>query len=243
VALRETRDGEPGPGTLQRVLELQMVARAEADFTSSRPSLEGTSFKQGREPITVEQAAAVLRRTPLWLGRDYGGLPLASVYRETTSFGRQNHVRLTGAKAAAAIRCNEQDGADAGDCFRALGLESAVEVGPDGVFMIDGPTDWRDGPSAVVLLYGSVDDDESTLSGGSTPPADGRSLRLTESTHLSALRPGAGAYVPAEGSVFIGAGGRTGVLQKDGVQIRIDAGSESAVLPAARALTASRTRG
>jgi hypothetical protein len=47
---------------------------------------------------------------------------------------------------------------------------------------------------------------------------------------------GAGSYVPPAGSVFIAAGGRTGFLQSEGIQIGIDAGSESAVLTAARAL-------
>jgi len=42
--LRETRDGKPGPGTLQRVLELELLARSEGDFTASRPSREGTAF-------------------------------------------------------------------------------------------------------------------------------------------------------------------------------------------------------
>jgi hypothetical protein len=36
--------------------------------------------------------------------------------------------------------------------------------------------------------------------------------------------------------VFIAAGGRTGFLQRDGIQIGIAAGSEAAVLAAARAL-------
>jgi hypothetical protein len=37
--------------------------------------------------------------------------------------------------------------------------------------------------------------------------------------------------------VFIAAGGRTGYLQREGIQVGIEAGSESAVLAAARALT------
>ena len=92
VALRETRDAKPSPGTLQRVLDLQMIAREESDFTAARPAREGTAFKQGREPISREQAATVLGETPLWLGAGYEGLPLAAVYRETTSVGHEPRV-------------------------------------------------------------------------------------------------------------------------------------------------------
>jgi hypothetical protein len=38
------------------------------------------------------------------------------------------------------------------------------------------------------------------------------------------------------GAIFIAAGGTSGYLQRDGIQIGIAAGSESAVLVAARAL-------
>ena len=57
-----------------------------------------------------------------------------------------------------------------------------------------------------------------------------------ESTQASPFRRGAGSYVPPQGSVFIAAGGRTGFLQKDGIQIGIDAGSENTVIAASRAL-------
>ena len=235
VALRETRDGRPGPGTQQRVLELQLLARADSDFTASRPSREGTAFKQGRERISLEQAPAVIGRTPLWLGRDYDGLPLAGVYRETTSAGHQQRVRLTGPQAAAAIKCSEQrDGGD--ECFRALGLTSSVEVRPDGVFTTKGPIEWSDKQSNVVFFYGTVGDDPSTYPEDSIPPLDARYVTVTESTQVSPFRRGAGSYVPPEGSVFV-AGGGTGFLQRDGIQIGIDTGSESAVLGAARALT------
>jgi hypothetical protein len=236
VALRETRDGQPGPGTLQRVLELQLLARSDADFTSSRPSRNGTVFKQGRQPIELEQAPTVLGRTPLWLGRDYDGLPLAQVYRETTSVGHQQRVRVTGANAAAAIKCSQLRGDKAGDCFRTLGVHP-IEVRPDGVFTIDGPIQWRDQPSSVVFFYGTVGDDPSTYRKDEIPLHDTRYLSVTEATEVSPFRRGAGSYVPPAGSVFIAAGGRTGYLQREGIQVGIEAGSESAVLAAARALT------
>jgi hypothetical protein len=235
VAVRETRDGRPGPGTLQRVLELKLVARSAADFTTSRRSLDGTAFKRGREPIALAQAAAVLGRTPLWLGRDYDGLPLAQVYRETTSVGHQRRVRLRGAKAAAAMKCSQQR-ERAGDCFRALGLTS-VAVGPDGVFTIDGPIEWRDEQTSVVFFYGRVGDDSGTYLEDGVPLADKRYVIVTESLHPSPFRRGAAGYVPSQGSVFIAAGGQSGFLQRDGVHIVIAGASEGAIVAAARALT------
>jgi hypothetical protein len=238
VALRETRDGQPGPGTLQRVLELQLLPRGEGDFTASRPSRNGTAFSQGRKPIALEQASAVLGRTPLWLGRAYDGLPLAHVYRETTSVGHQQRVRLTGAKAEGAIKCSKQS-AGGGDCFRALGLGS-VEVRPDGVFATQGPIEWSDEQDGVVFYYGAVGDDPSASRADSIPMFDKPYLTVTETTQPSPFRRGAGSYVPPEGSVFIAAGERTGFLQRDGIQIGIDAGSEGGVIAAARALVPPR---
>jgi hypothetical protein len=241
VALRETRDGQPGPQTLQRVLTLELLARGDADFTVSRPSRNGTAFRQGRKPISLEQAPAILGRTPLWLGSGYEGLPLARVYRETTSVGHQRRVRVTGSKAAAAIKCSEQRGGG-GDCFRALGLTS-VEVRPDGVFTTEGPIEWSDEQNGVVFYYGTVGQDPSTSREDSIPLFDKPYLTLTETTQASPFRRGAGSYVPPEGSVFIAAGGRTGFLQRGRLEISIDAGSETAVLAAARALVILRVEG
>jgi hypothetical protein len=237
VALRETRDGNPGPGTLRHVLGLQMVGRTAADFTASRPSRDGTAFKQDRESIRREKAASVLGQTPLWLGASYDGLPLARVYRETTRTGRQERLRLSGATATAARKCSQQRGPAGGDCFRQLGL-SDVEVRPDGVFKSKGPVRWGDAESSVVLFYRSADDDPSPYLEHAMPPDNKPYVTLSESTHASPFRRGAGSYVPPGGSLFIAAGGTSGYLQRDGVQVGIDAGSKSAVLAAARALTA-----
>jgi hypothetical protein len=222
VALRETRDGSPGPGTLQRVLGLELIARDPADFRTSRPSLDGTAFTYGRVPIPPDRAAKVLGATPLWLGASYDGLALAKVDRETTSTGRQRRVRLTGARAAAALACSKERGGERGACFRRLGLAS-VEVRGDGVFASEGPMRWTDEESGVVLLYGGAGE-----------------VTITESRRASAFRRGAGSYVPPEGSVFVAAGATAGYLQRDGVQIGIEAAGESAVLAAARALTPMR---
>jgi hypothetical protein len=233
VAVRETRDGQPGPGTLQRVLELRLVARDDADFATSRPSRTGTAFKQGREPISLEQARGVLGRTPHWLGRDYDGLPLAQIYRETTSAGHQRRVRVTGAKATAAIKCSQERGAEAGDCFRALGLGS-IEVRPDGVFTIEGPITWSEEQSSVVLFYGAVGDPSAYLE--DSVPLNKRYIAVTESLQASPFRRGAGTYVPPEGSLFVAAGARAGYLQVAGIYVAIEATGEDAIMNAARTL-------
>ena len=177
----------------------------------------------------------VLGRTPLWLGDSYKGLPLAQVDRETTSVGHQKRVRLTGAKAGAAIKCSHR-GSAGGDCFRRFGLTS-LEVRPDGVFITEGPMQWSDEQSSVVLFYGSIGDDPRTYLEHSVPLYDKPYVALTESTYASPLQRGVGSYGPPEGSVFIAAGGTSRYVQRERIQIGIDAGSESAVLAAARALT------
>jgi hypothetical protein len=206
VALRETRDGQPGPGTQQRVLELELLAGGEGDFTASRPTRNGTAFKQAREAISLAQASDVLGRPGLWLGRQYDGLQLARVYRETTSVGRQQRIRVT--------------------------RQQRVRVIP----ATDGPIQWRDDQRSVVLYYGTVGDDPSTSREDSIPLFDKPYLTVTQATNVSPFRRGVGTYVPPEGSVFIVAGGRTGFLQRNGIHIGIDAGSERAVLAVARAL-------
>jgi hypothetical protein len=98
------------------------------------------------------------------------------------------------------------------------------------------PIEWSDEEKGVVFYYGTLGDDASTSREDSIPLFDKPYLTVTETTKASPFRRGAGTYVPPEGSVFITAGERTGFLQRDGIQIGIDAGSESAVLAAARAL-------
>src|SRR5204862_1631829 len=147
-------------------------------------------------PISLEQAPVVLVRTPLWLGRAYKGLALAQVYRETTSVGHQHRVRVTGHKAAAAIKCSEQR--LGGDCFRALGLGS-VEVRPDGVFTVEGPIEWSKEQNGVVFYYGNLGADPSTSRADSIPLFDKPYLTVTETTQASPFRRGAGTYVPPEG--------------------------------------------
>ena len=236
VALRATRDGAQGPGTMQRVFDLEFLAAGEGDFSASKQqSLDGAAFREGRAPITLEQAREILGRRPLWLGREYEGLRLAQVYEETTARGEQREVRVTGAQEEAALECRKLRGEEASSCFRALGLGSFV-IRADGVFRIEGPVVWRDEQRNVVLFYGSLGDNPSTYRKDVVPLYDRPHLTVAESTVASPLRRIAGAYVPPEGSVFVAAGANSGFLQIDGLHVSIGADSEAAILAAARAL-------
>jgi hypothetical protein len=62
-----------------------------------------------------------------------------------------------------------------------------------------------------------------------------RHVALTESTQASPFLRRAGSYIPPQGAVFIGASG-SGYLQRDGIQIGIDAG-RGAQFSRLRALT------
>lgn len=238
VALRETRDGQPGPETGQRVVRLNFLPEGAGDFTASKDqSLEGTAFKQGREPITLEQTRATLERTPIWLGHEYRGMPLAEVDREIRATGRRREVRVTGATAEAATKCSKLHGEKGGACFRALGLHP-IEVRPDGVFTSQGPIVWTDEHTAVVFFYGTLGDDPRTNAKDAVPLFDRPHLTITETTQPSPFDGGAGSYLPPAGSVFIAAGGRSGVLQIDGVQVTIEASNEQAILAAVDELKA-----
>lgn len=237
VALRATRDGEPGPGTTQRVLELELLPAGAADFSApGTETLDGTAFSEGREPIPLEEARETLGRTPVWLGREHRGLPLAAAFRETTRTGRRREVRVTGPEAEAALECVERRGGGAAACLGALAPGGSLTVRPDGVFRAEGPIVWSEGETALVLFYGTVGDDETTYRKDLVPLYDRPHLTITQSTRPSPLRPGTGRYRPPAGSVFVAAGARTGVLQSHGILVAIEAADEEAILAAARAL-------
>lgn len=236
VALRETRDGKPGPGTFQRVLELEMLPSGHGDFTAPESAvLEGRVFKEGRVPIRLEHARETLGRTPLWLGREHEGLPLAQTFRKFTATGGQRQIRVTGPLARKAERCSELRGEAGGRCFRALDYPRSLEVRPDGVFT-HGPTVWEAEQTGVQFFYGSVGDDPSTYRADVVPRYEERYVAVTQTTERSPFQRAAGRYVPPEGSVFIAAGGRTGLLQAADLTVTIEASSEELILSAAREL-------
>jgi hypothetical protein len=225
VALRQTRDGVPGPGTLARVQELEMLPSGQGDFSASKDlDPNGMVFIEGREPISLEEAADVLGDTPLWLGREHDGLPLAATFRTSRKMGRQR-----------ALECSKLRGEAAGRCMRALGRHP-LEIRPDGVFT-RGETAWEREDVGLRLFYGTVGDEPSTYrQEDDVPLIDRPYVTVSESTNLSPLRRGVSRYVPPEGSLFIAAGGHMGALAVDGVYVSIEASSEKLMLSAARAL-------
>ena len=240
VALRETRDGEPGPGTGQRVLELEFLPAGQGDFTAAPANVMGGGpFKAGREPIALEQAREVLGRDPVWLGREHAGLPLSQVFRMSHSRGRRREVRVTGAAAQAAIECTKLRGERAGECIRALGPHP-LRVGPDGVFTQEGPVVWEDEQTGVSLFYGTVGDNPDTYHEDVVPLVHEPHVTITQSTRRSAFPPHAVSYVPPDGWAFIAAGGRMGAVRVDGLHVSIEASAEELVLSTARALEPMR---
>jgi hypothetical protein len=236
LALRATRDGKQGPGTFQYVRGLRFLPEGGGDFTAGTGhSLNGAVGRfGGHEDISLDQARATLGRPPLWLGREYEGLPLADIYREKTSIGRRQEVRITGRAAAAAKRCARLHGRAGGDCIRALG-RAPIEVRPDGVFTTKKQISWTDEQTDVVLFYGSLGDDPTTFRKDSVPLLGQPHVTVHESTRAAWFRRIVGGYVPPAGTVFL-AGDGTGYLHVDGIHVSIEAGGERATLAAARAL-------
>jgi hypothetical protein len=236
VALRETRDGKPGPGTFQRVLRLEMLPSGQGDFTAREgESLEGRVFKEGREAIPLAQARETLGRTPLWLGRAHEGLSLAQAYRKTMATAGQREIRVTGPLARKAEKCSELRGEAGGRCFRALDYPKSLAVRPDGVFT-RGPTVWDAEQTSLQFFYGSVGDEPSTYRQDVVPRYDEPYVAITQTTQRSPFQRGAGRYVPPEGSVFLAAGGRTGFLRVGDLTVTVEASTEELILSAARAL-------
>jgi hypothetical protein len=245
VATRETRDGEPGPGTGSRLLELEMLSAEQSDFTASTPdTLTGTVFGESRETIGLDEAATALGRTPLRLGPQHMGLAVAQISRAETSVAHRRQIRLTGAEAEAVEKCLElakresrrlrPDPQPGRRCFRALPYGS-VSVRPDGV-NTDGPVVLRAKYVGIVLFYGTLGDEPSTYRKDLVARYDEPHVAITETTSRPPFIRGAGRYIPPERTVFIGAGGRTGVLKKDDIYMTIEASSEELIVSAARAL-------
>jgi hypothetical protein len=240
VATRDTRDGRPGPGTLQRVLELEMLPAGKGDFTAPADnSTDGTAYSEGREPIAPDKAARALGRTPLWLGREHAGLPFAQATRTTTRTGRQEETLLTGPAAEAALACRarvERMGSRTGpECESMRARRQSLAIRGDKVYVL-GSVRWGKAQTGVAFFYGTVGDDRSTFREDAVPLWDRPHVALAETTSLMPGTLRGGAYVPPDKSVFIGAGGRVGSVRVDGVYVSIQASSEDLILSAARAL-------
>jgi hypothetical protein len=241
VATRETRDGKLGPDGPSRVLELEMLGQEEGDFTKSgRKTLDGTAFRDGSEAIELSQAAAALGRTPLWLGREHSGLPLAQVGLRTTLVGRQQETELTGRAAAERKACAAEmrrmrTRPRRPACLRGLGsLRSFLIRG--GKVYVQGPVVWGKEHKGVQLLYGkgTYPKEPIGILGGPAHPGPHVHIQQTTNPHPGFFR-GALGYAPPEGSVIV-FGGRIGNLRRDGLYVAIEASSEELLLSAARAL-------
>jgi hypothetical protein len=245
VATRETRDGRPGPGTEQRVLKLEMLPAGEGDFTAPPyDNSDGAVYSESREPIARERAERALGRTPLWLGREHDGLPFAQASRTTTRTGRQEERPLTGRAAQDALACRarvERAGVRSGpECEAMRARRQSLVIRGDKVYAL-GPVQWGQPQTGVVFFYGTVGDDPRTFREDAGPLWNRPHVSLAEATSLMPGMLRAGSYVPPDGSVFIGGGGRTGSVRIDGVYVSIQASSEELILSAARALEPMRS--
>lgn len=243
VAMRYTRDRKAPKGTLSRILRYETVSVDEADFTKARePSLDGMAFREGQEPIELEQAAAVLGRTPYWLGQSHAGLPLAQVSRLEGATGVRPARVLRGKEAAKARQCLAllQARARAARPVRrpqvCRSIRHSIETRGRDV-ITRGRIEWRTVSTGVVLFYGALGDDPTVYRRQSVPQLDQPYVSITQTTDapLMMVRGSPTRYVPPAGSVVITAN-RSGFLVVDGVRISIRAPDEDAVLRAARAL-------
>jgi hypothetical protein len=204
VATRETRDGKPGPFTLQRVLSLEMLPAGDGDFTEAgRDSLAGAAFtyQPFGETLTLDAAEDVLGRRPFWAGRRLGELELAG-------------IGLTESRIFA------------GPKLRKRGYSLGV-VRPENEI---------DSARGIVLFYGVLGDLPDTSENEADRPRwDLPHIAITEYRKLPLNLVG-GRYVPPEGSIFLRAGGRGGLLKVDDVYVLISAATERLILEVARAL-------
>jgi hypothetical protein len=242
VAIRDMRDRNPDSGNFDRVLELEMLPAGEGDFTADPDNVhDGVMFKEGREQVALEDVEDVLGRSPVWLGRQHAGLPLAFVSRRFVQTGRQNETPVTGAAADDAEACAEAmrrprpvTRLEIPACERMRARRHGWIKRGDKVYEL-GPVTWGKEQSGVSLFYGTAGDDPTTYHKEVVPLPDRPHVTLTETTRPLRLLRG-GRYDAPDGSVFIGAGGRSGTIRLEGLYVDIEASSEELVLSAARAL-------
>jgi hypothetical protein len=237
VAMRYTRDRKAFEGGTERILRFETVSVDEADFTSPpEAALSGEAYSEGRTPISLSQAAAVLGRAPYWLGQEYEGLPLAQVFRVDIATGTHPKRLLRGQAAVQAKKCS----ADLRTLGRrpeaCRGLRYSIERRGDDVYAL-GPVEWEREQSGVVFFYGAVGDNPSTFRKDSVPLWERPHVSVTQARNraISSGRGVALRYVPPAGSVVVTAR-RLGYLVLDGVHISVEAENEAAVVAAARAL-------
>jgi hypothetical protein len=234
VATRETVDGQTGPDRESRVLELELLADGEGDFTKGAPNpLDGGAFREDGEPIELSQAEGSLGSKPLWLGPEHSGLRLAQVGVRTTTVGRTQQTELKGAAAAEAKACvaeTRRTRPRRPDCLRKFG-SFAMREGK--VFLHAAPPIWGAEHKAVQLVYSNAAVSREPVS--IFPNYEGPHVVVQQTTdpHPGFFR-GAIGYTPPEGSIIVF--GRFANLKQDGVYVAIHASDKELLLSAARAL-------
>ncbi len=88
VAVRELRDGKPGPNGDSIVLEAESVPKGEGNFARMPRDPSGLPLKIGWTGfLTPSEASAVLGRPALWAGHSVAGLDLARIWKDERSEG------------------------------------------------------------------------------------------------------------------------------------------------------------
>jgi DNA-directed RNA polymerase specialized sigma24 family protein len=94
VAVRELRDGTPGPAGNSIVLEAESAPRGEGNFTRMPRDSNRLPLKIGWTGfLTPSEASGVLGRPALWAGQSVAGLDLARVWKDERGEG---HDRRSG---------------------------------------------------------------------------------------------------------------------------------------------------
>ena len=236
VATRQTRDGRPGPrGTGARILRLERLPAGSGNFAQPAHRPTSRAFRERSEEIPLEQAAAVLGRPALWLGREHAGLPLRRVERVTTTMLQTRETRVPDPQARRIAACLDArpEGRWTEECRRlvrgAYGRRGSV------VYRIERGKQaetWN----TVRLLY-ARGRDASALTGDATAYSREPHVVLQMSRSPLRLRlPGAPrGYTPPQGSLYLSSAG-SGLLSIDGLHVAIQAPTEADVVAAARAL-------
>ena len=140
VAMRETRDGAPGPDTGARVIAYETVGSAPLGEPDGRETIAGR--ESAHAPVTPAEAARLLGRSALWAGREVQGLAVSNISASRVQTGR---VRLVQSEV-------RPSPCDRPPC-------------PDRVFRADGPVDWDAPLDVVEVAYGVVTPGRSEPSG------------------------------------------------------------------------------
>jgi hypothetical protein len=243
LAIRAMRDRRVF--STERVMKLETVSANDANFTRNpEASLNGRAAMEGSNPVPLDSAAAVLGRTPLWLGPSYAGMPLAQAQKAISRIGSAPVERLVTGERAARIRaCLRGRRAKA----RLPRLSAPVLPCPKttGLIRQTGDKVYEYGRSTLgpphtglTFFYGSVGDEPSTFKKEETSPQMAQPHIVVTQTTDANLRLLAGQmmhYAPNDGSVVVTPGG-SGYLIRDGLYVVIQAKDDGDVLAVARAL-------